>query len=152
MSLVTDEGLKKLPTKEALQLAENEGMDLVLVGNSPENPVCRILDYDKMLYEQKKKAHQSAKKHTQTKEIRMSNHIADNDIKIKVDAITRILSEGDKVKVSVQFKGREARLINHDILKKIVDRLHSDGVQFCSGKTPVYFFEGNRAVMVLDPA
>ena len=151
MSVVTEDGLKKMPLEEALSLADEAGMDLVLVSNNKENPVCKIVDYDKMMYEQKKKAHQAAKKPMQTKEIRMSNHIALNDIKIKVDAIARILLEGNRVKVSVVFKGREIRLINTDILKEIVAQLQREDSKVHFIKTPKYIIDGNRATMVIDP-
>lgn len=89
----------------ARRTAEEQGFDLVEISPS----ICRIMDYGRFVYETEKKEKESRKnsKSPETKEIRLSPSIAEHDLKTKVNSIKRILSEGDKVKVSVFFKGRE---------------------------------------------
>ncbi|MBS0203713.1 MAG: translation initiation factor IF-3 [Planctomycetes bacterium] len=97
-----------IPTSEAQRLAADAGLDLVEVAPNERPPVCRIMDYGKFKYEQKRKAAQSAKQHqVQLKEIRLRPKTGDHDIEFKVKQAREFLTHKDKVKFNVQFKGRE---------------------------------------------
>ncbi len=95
--------------KEALALAEEKEMDLILISPNANPPVCRIADYSKFKYEQNKKEKDNRKKQKQqeTKEIRLSPNIDTNDINTKVSAARKFLTKGDKVRVVLRFRGRE---------------------------------------------
>jgi translation initiation factor IF-3 len=104
--LVIDGENKIISATEALVLAEDEGLDLVVVSPKANPPVCRIQDVKKLLYEEKK----AKSKHTRTselKEIQLKVNISDHDLETKLNAIRRFLERGDKVKVTVRLKGRE---------------------------------------------
>ena len=118
-----------VPTPQALELAQQRGLDLVEVASTAEPPVCRIMDYGKFRYSQRKKQTESKKKQTrvQVKEVKLRSSTDDHDVDFKVDHIRRFLSEGMRVRVSVFFRGRE---ITHPekgkemldlVLEKIVD-------------------------------
>jgi translation initiation factor IF-3 len=94
---------------QALQLAAEAGLDLVEVAPNAEPPVCRIMDYGKYKFQQAKKAQEAKKKQTQTqvKEIKMRPKIEDHDFGFKLRNIIKFLEEHDRVKVTVQFRGRE---------------------------------------------
>ena len=97
-----------IPTSDAQRLAADAGLDLVEVAPNERPPVCRIMDYGKFKYEQKRKAAQSAKQHqVQLKEIRLRPKTGDHDIEFKVKQAREFLTHKDKVKFNVQFKGRE---------------------------------------------
>lgn len=97
-----------LDTSEALQTALDEGLDLVEVAPNERPPVCRIMDYGKFKYEQKKKQQKSSKGHqVQLKEIRLRPKIGDHDIEFKMKQARQFLKEHDKVKLNVLFRGRE---------------------------------------------
>ena len=110
MLLIDDEGTKRvLPTYEALELARDQGLDLVEVAPTANPPVCRILDYGKFKYEQAKKerdAHKHQKQAT-LREVRFKPKIGAHDIDFKSKVVEKLLRGGDKVKVSVMFRGRE---------------------------------------------
>ena len=94
---------------EALRLAEEKGLDLVNISPSAKPPVCKLLDYGKYRYELKKKEKEARKKQTivQIKEIRLSTFIEDHDIMVKAKTAYKFLENGDKVKVTLRFRGRE---------------------------------------------
>jgi translation initiation factor IF-3 len=97
-----------IPTAEALQIARDAGLDLVEVAPNERPPVCRILDFGKFKYEQKKKSQKSAKSHqVQIKEIRLRPKTGEHDIEFKVKRAREFLAEKDKVKLNVVFRGRE---------------------------------------------
>jgi translation initiation factor IF-3 len=97
-----------MPTSEALELARQSGLDLVEVAADERPPVCRIMDYGKFKYEQKKKQAKSAKTHqVQVKEIRLRPKTGEHDVDFKVKQARGFLAERDKVKVTIMFKGRE---------------------------------------------
>lgn len=97
-----------LPTNEALEIASQAGLDLVEVAPDARPPVCRIMDYGKFKYEQKKKQTRNTKTHQQqTKEIRLRPKTGDHDIEFKVKQARQFLGAKDKVKVNVMFRGRE---------------------------------------------
>jgi translation initiation factor IF-3 len=98
-----------VPLARALEIANQRSLDLVEVAATAVPPVCRIMDYGKFRYLQRKKAAESKKKATrvQVKEVKLGSRTDDHDVNFKVDHIRRFLSEGMRVKVSVFFRGRE---------------------------------------------
>ena len=95
---------------EALALAEQKDLDLVCIAPKADPPVCRILDYGKYMYDLHKKEKEAKKKQkvTQVKEIRLSTFIEEHDVKVKAKNAAKFLEDGDRVKVSLRFRGREA--------------------------------------------
>jgi len=111
-----------LDTAEALQTALDEGLDLVEVAPNERPPVCRIMDYGKFKYEQKKKQQKNSKGHqVQLKEIRLRPKIGDHDIEFKMKQARQFLKEHDKVKLNVLFRGRENA--HHDRGREILNSM-----------------------------
>jgi len=98
-----------MPTKEAQKLADDAGLDLVKIAPTAKPPVCKIVDYGKYRYEQARKEKEAKKKQKtiEIKEIRLSPNIDTNDLNTKMNAARKFLSKGDKVKVTLRFRGRE---------------------------------------------
>ncbi|MEG1705162.1 MAG: translation initiation factor IF-3 [Clostridia bacterium] len=116
VQVIDDNGEKlgKMSTKDAIEIAYAKNLDLVLVSPSPENPVCKILDYSKYKFEMNKKA-KEAKKHqkiVETKEVRLSPNIDKHDLEFKAKMAEKFILAGDKVKVAMRFRGRELNFIN----------------------------------------
>ena len=103
------EQLGILQRNDAIALAKEAGMDLVEVASTSEPPVCRIMDYGKFKYEQQKKKQEAKKKQkiVDIKEIRLSPNIDTNDLNTKVNAAKKFLSKGNRVKITLRFRGRE---------------------------------------------
>ena len=120
------EALGILPSAEALQKAENEGLDLVEVAPNAEPPVCRIMDYGKFKYEKSKKAKEAKKKQhvMHLKEIKLHPKTDDHDYNFKMDHARKFLLKGDRVKVTLVFRGREITHI--DFGRKILERAETD--------------------------
>lgn len=95
--------------KDALASAETAGLDLVCISPNPENPVCRVMDYGKFLFEQGKREKEAKKKQkeTETKEIGIKLTTDVHDIEVKKKAVIKFLNEGDRVKINIRFRGRE---------------------------------------------
>lgn len=102
-----------MPTEKAIELAEEEGLDLVLVSPNPANPVCKILDYSKYKFEMNKKAKESKKKQKviEVKEVRLSPNIDKHDLEVKAKNANKFIDAGNKVKVTMRFRGRELNFI-----------------------------------------
>ncbi len=98
-----------MPRDKALELAEDRHLDLVLVSPNANPPVCKILDYGKYKYDIQKRAKEAKKKQKsiQVKEIRLTSFIEEHDINVKAKTAIKFLQDGDKVKVSLRFRGRE---------------------------------------------
>ena len=98
-----------MSAREALQLAEEAGVDLVKIAPTAKPPVCKIVDYGKFKYEQTRKEKEAKKKQKviEIKEIRLSPNIDTNDLNTKINAAKKFLSKGDRVKVILRFRGRE---------------------------------------------
>lgn len=113
VEVVSEKGerLGKMKTKDAINLAYDKDMDLVLVSKSTDSPVCKLLDYSKYKFEMSKKEKEAKKnqKIVEVKEIRLSSNIDEHDLEIKAKNANKFLKAGDKVKVSLRFKGREVR-------------------------------------------
>lgn len=121
-----------MDTRKALEMAQSQGLDLAEISPTSNPPVCKIIDYGKFKYEAKKKA-QKAKKNqavTHLKEIQFRPNTDTHDIEYKVKHIKEFLEEGDKVKVSVRFRGREAAHadLGHALLKQIIDMVGNLGI------------------------
>ncbi|MCR5672997.1 MAG: translation initiation factor IF-3 [Lachnospiraceae bacterium] len=116
-----NEQLGIMSTEEARKLAEEAGVDLVKIAPNAAPPVCRIIDYGKFRYEQARKEKEARKKQKviEIKEIRMSPNIDTNDLNTKIGAARKFLSKGDRVKVTLRFRGREMAHMNNS--KYILD-------------------------------
>ncbi|MDR3186876.1 MAG: translation initiation factor IF-3 [Holosporaceae bacterium] len=138
-------------TKEALLMAREAGLDLVEVAAQASPPVCKIINYGKLKYELQKKKSETRKKQKfiEVKEVKFTPVIGEHDYKVKLSNIHKFIGEGNKVKVTLRFRGRE---ISHkEIGEKLLNRLMEDMKEFakCEG-TPQ--LEGRQMMMILSPA
>lgn len=135
---------------EALDRARQSGFDLVEIAPTANPPVCRIMNFGKFIYQQKKKQHDSKKKQkiTQVKEVKFRPNIDDHDYEFKKASILRFLEHGDKVKATIQFRGREmARRENGlKVLQRLVEELKGKAVVESSPE-----ILGNRMHQILGP-
>jgi translation initiation factor IF-3 len=115
-----------MSSQEALAIAHERGLDLVEIAPQANPPVCRIIDYGKWQYEQKKKQHEAKKKQTviSVKEIKLRPNIGEHDYEVKKNNAIRVLEEGDKVKASVRFIGRE--ITHRELGERLLARLEKD--------------------------
>jgi translation initiation factor IF-3 len=144
------ESLGILPLREALQRAEDDSMDLVEISPNAEPPVCRIMDHGKYLFEQRKKQAASRKnqKQIQVKEIKFRPTTEEGDYNVKLRSILRFLEEGDKVKVTIRFRGRE--ITYQELGMDILERLIEDVAQFAVVEQEAKS-EGRQLTMLLGP-
>ncbi|MEE0773055.1 MAG: translation initiation factor IF-3 [Anaerovoracaceae bacterium] len=135
---------------EAMELAENKKLDLVCIAPKAAPPVCKILDYGKYKYELQKKEKEAKKKQktTQVKEIRLSTFIEDHDIMVKAKTGAKFLKDGDKLKVSLRFRGREKDYVARgmEVMNKFAEAVSEVGTM---DKKPN--FEGRSLTMILTP-
>ena len=147
--LIDENGEQKgvINTYDAYRMAEEAGLDLVEVSPMANPPVCKILDFGKYRYEMEKKQKEAKKNQavTKLKEVRMQSKIADNDVNTKSKAISEFLSEGNKVKVSIRFKGRTMTHpeLGKEVLDTILVKLSEMGCAFNLDKSA--FMEIGRA-------
>lgn len=115
-----------MPTHQALSLAEEEGLDLVEVAPNEKPPVCRIMDYGKFKYRQSKRVHEAKKKQKlfQLKEMKMRPKTEEHDYQFKVKHVRRFLTDGNKAKITIVFRGRELSHLEHG--RRMLDRLTED--------------------------
>lgn len=135
---------------DALRLAEEKELDLVLVSDKADPPVCRIMDYGKFKFEQEKKVREAKRKqHTaDVKEVKMRYKIEEHDYQVRIAQAERFLKAGDKVKATIMFRGREIQHSNlaEDLLKRMATDLQEVGeVQQAPKK------EGRSMMMLLSP-
>lgn len=140
-----------LTKSEALQKAQTAGLDLVEVSPNADPPVCKILDYGKYKYEQQKKKAEAKKKQKviEIKEIQMRPGIDENDFQVKLRAIRRFIDDGNKVKISMRFRGRE--IAHHDLGMQVLERVReelTDGIKIEQHPK----LEGKQMIMVVAPA
>lgn len=139
-----------MSTRDALALAEESNLDLVNVSPNADPPVCKILDYGKYRYEIQKKEKMSRKnqKVTQIKEVRLSTYIEDHDIQVKANTAKKFLQDGDKVKVSLRFRGRERDHTSKgfDVMNRFAEQISEVGVVDRKPK-----MEGRSLTMFLGP-
>jgi len=135
---------------EALQMASASELDLVEVSPTAEPPVVRIMDYGKFLFEQNKKAHSAKRKQKQiqVKEVKFRPGTGEGDYQIKLRNLIRFLTEGDKAKVTLRFRGRE--MVHQDIGRKLLDRVSTDLAAYSVvEQNPL--MEGKQMIMVFAP-
>ncbi|MDU1413160.1 MAG: translation initiation factor IF-3 [Clostridium sp.] len=144
------EALGVISTKEALEIANRKELDLVVISPSAKPVVCKIMDFGKFVYEQQKKEKEVKKKQKviSIKEIRLSATIEQHDIGIKANNAKKFLLDGDKVKVTVRFRGREIEnsQVGHKILNLFVEKLGDVYVIEKPAKQ-----EGRNMIMILAP-
>lgn len=139
-----------LPTAEALRIAFDAGLDLVEVAPNERPPVCRILDYGKFKYEQKKKQQKSTKAHqVQVKEIRLRPKIGDHDIDFKMKQARLFLSEHDKVKLNILFRGRENA--HHELGREVLQNIINSLEDVAKVEKPPGMEGGRSMTAVLSP-
>ena len=135
---------------DSLQMASAAELDLVEVSPTAEPPVVRIMDYGKFLFEQSKKAHSAKRKQKQiqVKEVKFRPGTGEGDYQIKLRNLTRFLTEGDKAKVTLRFRGRE--MVHQDLGRKLLDRVSGDlAPHAVVEQNPL--MEGKQMVMVFAP-
>ncbi|MDP4178865.1 MAG: translation initiation factor IF-3 [Bacillota bacterium] len=139
-----------LSSKEALRIAEEKELDLVMISPNANPPVCRIMDFGKYIYEQAKRDKDAKKKQkiVSLKEIRLSPTIEEHDILIKANNAKKFLLDEDKVKVTVRFRGREADY--SFIGRKILDSFIAKVQDVCTIEKPAKL-EGKNMIVVLAP-
>jgi translation initiation factor IF-3 len=137
-------------TDTALAMAEEEGLDLVEVSPNASPPVCKILDYGKLKYQEQKKASEARKrqKTVDVKEIKMRPNIDTHDYDVKMRNVNKFLNEGDKVKVTMRFRGRE--MAHQNLGMEVLHRVRDD-VEEIAKVEAMPKLEGRQMIMVLAP-
>ena len=137
-------------TKEAIKEAYELGLDLVVVSPNADPPVAKIMDFGKYKYEVQKKKSEARKKQTVivVKEIKIRPGIEEHDYQVKMRAINRFLEEGDKVKLTLRFRGRE--MAHHELGSKILDRVQED-LDSIAKVEQFPKLEGRQMTMVFAP-
>jgi translation initiation factor IF-3 len=134
----------------ALSMAEAVGLDLVEIAPNSNPPVCKILDYGKYKYQAQKKAAEARKKQkvVEVKEIKLRPMIDDHDYDVKMRSMRRFFEEGDKVKITLRFRGRE--MAHQELGFKLLDRVKADVGPLAKVESEPRF-EGRQMIMVLAP-
>ena len=144
------EQLGIITPKEAMAIAQEKGLDLVLVSESADPPVCKIMDYGKYKYEQDKKQKEAKKKqhNADVKEVKMRYKIEEHDYNVRVKNAQRFLKSGDKVKATISFRGREIQhsRLAEDLLRRMAKDLEDYAEVQQSPKR-----EGRNMMMMLSP-
>ena len=139
-----------LTVREAMQRAYAVGLDLVEISPNADPPVCKILDFGKFKYEQQKKKNEAKKKQKviEIKEIKVRPNIDENDYQVKMRAMKSFIDDGDKVKVTLRFRGRE--MAHQDIGVRVLERIRSE-MDTTSKVEQMPRMENRQMVMVLSP-
>lgn len=144
------EQLGVLTPDEAQKIAEEKELDLVLVSDKADPPVCRIMDYGKYKYEQERRAREAKKKqhNAEVKEVKMRYKIDEHDYEVRINQAKRFLKGGDKVKATINFRGREIQHteLARDLLQRMADDLKDTAEIQQSPKR-----EGRNMIMLLSP-
>jgi translation initiation factor IF-3 len=142
--------LGTVETMVAIKMAMEAGMDLVEISPNTAPPVCKIMDYGKYKYSAQKKAAEARKKQkvVEIKEIKLRPMIDDHDYDVKMRAMQRFFEEGDKVKITLRYRGRE--MAHQEIGTKLLDKVKADVAQYAKVEQDARF-EGRQVVMVLAP-
>lgn len=148
---VEGEQLGIVSIRAALQMAEEAGVDLVEIAPTAKPPVCRIMDYGKFKYQEQKRAHEAKlkQKQVQVKEIKLRPGTDENDYQIKLRNMTRFLEEGDKVKVTLRFRGRE--MAHQEFGMRQLERIKAD-VDAIGAVEQMPKMEGRQMIMIIAPA
>jgi translation initiation factor IF-3 len=147
-----NEQLGVMSSKEAMGLAEEAGVDLVLIAPNAAPPVCRIVDYGKFRYDQMRKEKEAKKKQhvVEIKEIRLSPNIDTNDLKTKMNAARKFIEGGDRVKVTLRFRGREmahmqtTKHVLDDFAEGLSDIATVDKAPKVEGRSMTMFLAGKK--------
>ncbi len=132
-------------------LAEESGLDLVEISPNANPPVCKIMDYGKYKYEQQKKESEARKKQKtiEVKEIKFRPNTDTHDYEVKMRSVTKFLDNGDKVKITMRFRGRE--MAHQELGRQLLERVASDTVDI--GKVDsIPKLEGRQIVMMINPS
>ena len=146
------EQLGIMPAKDALKLAKDAELDLVKIAPTAKPPVCKIIDYGKYRYELARKEKEAKKKQKviEVKEVRLSPNIDDNDLNTKINAARKFIEKGNKVKVTLRFRGREmahmfkSKYILDDFAEKLADIATVDKPAKVDGRSIVLFLTAKR--------
>lgn len=144
------EQLGIVPGREAVRIAFEKGLDLVEVAPNAKPPVCRIMDYGKFKYEESKREREARKKQkvVSIKEVKMRPNIEDHDFDVRARQTERFLQDGDKVKCTIMFRGRE--IVHADLGKAVLERLVERVRDLCViERAPKV--EGRNMIMILSP-
>ena len=144
------EQLGVMPTRQAMEMAEQAGLDLVKIAANAQPPVCKLMDYDKHRYEQSKRERDLRKNQrvVTLKEVQLSATIEENDVQTKFRNAVKFLQDGDKVKVSIRFRGRQ--IAHGDIGMKIMQDFASRIEEYGTfERRPM--LEGRHMIMILAP-
>ena len=142
--------LGTLPTQEAINMAREEGLDLIKISPNAKTPVCKIIDIGKYKYDLQKKANKAKKKQKviNLKEIKLRPVTEIHDYNFKIKNAQKFLEKGDKVKFTIQFRGREMQHtdLGHNLMKRIINDTLSLGKIEINPK-----FEGKQMIMIIQP-
>ena len=152
VQLIDDEGTNRgvIPFAEALQLAEEAGLDLVEIAPNSEPPVCKLLDYGKFRFDQQKKAAEARKKQktVEVKEVKLRPGIDKHDYETKMKNVKRFFEDGDKVKITLRFRGRE--MAHQDLGLKLLLRVKEETQELAKVELEPQL-EGRQMIMILAP-
>ena len=139
-----------IPTREALTKAEEAGLDLVEVSPNADPPVCKIMDYGKFIYQKDKQLQAARKKQKQiqVKEVKFRPTTEEADYQTKLRALARFLEEGDKIKVTVRYKGRE--MAHQELGMELIERIKTD-LDAVAQVEQHPKLEGRQTIMVMAP-
>jgi translation initiation factor IF-3 len=140
-----------VPIAQAQQMAREKDLDLVEISASASPPVCKIMDYGKFIFQQKKKTSEAKKKQKVivVKEVQFRPRIDEHDFDFKKNHVIRFLQHGDKVKASIRFRGRE--MTHMELGRAVLDRLLKDVKEFGAAESPSPDVQGNRMTIVIAP-
>jgi translation initiation factor IF-3 len=152
VQLIDDAGTNRgvVPFFDALELAEQAGLDLVEIVPNATPPVCKILDYGKFRFLEQKKAAEARKKQkvVEIKEIKLRPGIDDHDYETKMKAVRRFFEEGDKVKITLRYRGRE--MAHQDLGMKLMDRVKTEMAEISKVESEP-LLEGRQMTMIMAP-
>jgi translation initiation factor IF-3 len=152
VQLIDDSGANKgvMPFFDALKIAEDAGLDLVEISPNSTPPVCKILDYGRFRFLEQKKANEARKRQKviEIKEIKLRPGIDDHDYDVKMKSVRRFFEEGDKVKVTLRFRGRE--MAHVELGAKVLQRVKADTAEMAKVESEPSM-EGRQMTMVLAP-
>jgi translation initiation factor IF-3 len=145
------EQLGIVPSRQALTMAEEAGIDLVEIAPMAQPPVCRLMDFGKFKYQEAKRAHEAKlkQKQVQVKEVKFRPGTDDNDYQIKLRNLIKFLGEGDKAKITLRFRGRE--MAHQEFGMRMLERIKGDLEEHAMVEQ-FPKMEGRQLVMVLTPS
>lgn len=152
VQLIDDTGQNRgvVPFPEALRIAEDAGLDLVEIAPNSAPPVCKLLDYGRFRFLEQKKQNEARKKQktVEVKEIKLRPGIDKHDYDVKMKAVQRFFEEGDKVKVTLRFRGRE--MAHQDLGLKLLERVKAETAEVAKVESEP-MLEGRQMIMILAP-